>query len=1080
MLRYITLILFSYSFIPIVLANDYGANVTEERFKKADVVIVQMNDIRAAVFTFYDDNSALPGNMGLLTDPAMIYYTGNIRSAFGTNFVGAISGDGRFFNVTVDLRSADIASYVAQRLNTQPTGTSVTLSIGSPASSIVDNGFLARNFDPARPLLNEMNTNLSMGGNDVNNVGVINGSRINLSDLATVEDLLVIGKTTTLDFEATGTSTLANANVVGNAVLNTTTSNGAMSVNGGLNVNSIATFNDVANFSGAANIHGALTASDGLSVVNGIDTDSIEGNGATFVTTNTTDLISTGTTTLNTVEANRVTVDDLVVNGTINLNDSLITGDQVVQGKTTTNELDVTNNAIIRNNLTVNGQTDLDDLIVAGNTIAHGDFTAVAGVLLGNGNTHIGQSTRNESLRVVSTAGWVDIGRDISGMVTFETDANGYTFDHKVKATGSGGSIELNVSSGLPEIVFSRLGNDVTFGLTDPSTISLSGANFRTNKDVYARQLYENNVALSDKYLGKNDKASDSDKLDGYSSEDFSLVGHKHNRLEGTTYQNLNLNVIASSVPSGALQVDQYTLSSTGRPAGTNNANSVLTVGQHNGGYTAQLAFSSDGQMYQRSNPSTSLGTWGKVWTSTNDGINSDLDAGKLGGKHSSLYAATDISNVFSQQQTFNGGIKTNGSANYLYGKNELSAGQYDASGSKARYAIDLNDSDMVGVKSIHFKSSANSLYEGLLFPRSSSASNLSQYSSLRSYSGSLFFNPIANSTTYKITDGVNLYEGNVALSSKYLSKNDNSVMRLSKSRSGSSAAPYYGMYAGSSDLVWIRAPKYGLLPWENGVGNIGASSWNFRAVYAQTLYENNVALSTKYLSKSGTAANSSKLGGYTATQFIRKNTDIAVIKSNAWLSLDSPSSGSSAYTQGAGISIGESGKKGSHALHLTYTGDGNSYIGMGTVSTSTGKPANAVLKMNYASKNAWFLGDIYEKGVKLEDKYELKGGGGSAWTNAYNGAESRSFYLASQHALAGKEVIVVVSDYTDDDEISYFKTYIPVQSGFTRLRFFNKSWGQFEYTYSNRKVYQGGDVGIRQIWYRDPVDLPPIGTIRR
>ncbi|MFT6909530.1 MAG: hypothetical protein ACJAS1_006252, partial [Oleiphilaceae bacterium] len=157
-LRVVAALLIGFSYIPITISADYGAKVTKERFIKADVVIVQMNDIRASVFTFYDDNAALPGNMGLLIDPARIYYTGNKRSAFGSPFVGVISGDGRFFNVTVDLKSAEVANYVAQRLNTQPTGSSVTLSIGTPASSIVDNGFLTHNFDPARPLLNQMKT----------------------------------------------------------------------------------------------------------------------------------------------------------------------------------------------------------------------------------------------------------------------------------------------------------------------------------------------------------------------------------------------------------------------------------------------------------------------------------------------------------------------------------------------------------------------------------------------------------------------------------------------------------------------------------------------------------------------------------------------------------------------------------------------------------------------------------------------------------------------------------------------------------------------------------------------------------
>jgi hypothetical protein len=139
-------------------------------------------------------------------------------------------------------------------------------------------------------------------------------------------------------------------------------------------------------------------------------------------------------------------------------------------------------------------------------------------------------------------------------------------------------------------------------------------------------------------------------------------------------------------------------------------------------------------------------------------------------------------------------------------------------------------------------------------------------------------------------------------------------------------------------------------------------------------LYEGNVSLASKYLGRGATAVNSNKLGGYSASSFHLKNNNIIVSKANSWLSLDSPSSGSG-YNQSAGISIGESGYKGRNAVHLTYAGTGVSYLGMGYVNGSNNKPANAVLQMNVGSNNAHFLGDIYEKGVKLEDKYQAKGG---------------------------------------------------------------------------------------------------------
>ncbi|MFT7006691.1 MAG: hypothetical protein ACJAXJ_001199 [Colwellia sp.] len=938
------------NYIPTASAVDYGTKATDSKFQKADVVIVQMNDIRASVYTFYDDNAALPANMGLLVNPVLVYYTGNIRSALGTSFIGAISADGRFFNVTVDLKSTEVAAYVAQRINTQPVGTLVTLSIGTPASSIVDNGFVARNLDPARPELNQMNTDLGLGGNDINDVDVINATRLNISDLATVDSLQVITNTTTLDLVSTRTSTLKDVNISGVTTLNTASINGSLVINGAVDVNSIASFNNEANFNAAVNVSGLLSVLNGMDVVNGLkvrnglDVDSIDADTAAIDQLTTTDVTATGTATLQNVVTQNIIATEAVINGNITSNSGTVIGDQTVQGTAYNNALDVTGLSVLRGGLNVLGETNLGDVSIDGNTVVNGEITAALGLFLGDASTYIGKSGLNDSVRFRNTTGWVDVGQDVSGVVNFQTDGNGYTFDHKVKAMGTGGDIELNVSGGYPEIVFSRLGRDVTFGLTGASTMSLAGADLKTTNRIYAKELFENNVSLKNVYLGINDKAKDSDKLDGLSSEAFARVEHKHNKLEGAGWQNVNLNTIANTVASGTLQMDQYLNGSVGQPSTSDNANAVLTVGQHGGGYSAQLAFSSDGSMYHRDNPSNTIGSWGKVWTANNDGAGSGLDAGKLGGK-----------------------------------------------------------------------------------------------------------NP-----------------------SEYLLKNDPGVMQISNRATGIGGTTYNGMRVANNDGDWIRSTKNGILPWQPNQSYIGTSSWNFYAIYSKTLYEGNVSLASKYLGRGATAVNSNKLGGYSASSFYLKNNNIIVSKANSWLSLDSPSSGSG-YNQSAGISIGESGSKGRNAVHLTYNGSGASYLGMGSVNGITNKPTNAVLQMNVGSNNALFLGDIYEKGQKLEDKYMQKGSGG--WTLIWSGSENSNVYLPSDRRIEGKEVTFVGSDTHNSHELTYMKTFIPVNGNFHKPYF---RYGDITYYYDNRHLKYGGDAGFRKIWSRTPVDIPPIGTINK
>ncbi|MDG3581768.1 pyocin knob domain-containing S74 family peptidase [Galbibacter pacificus] len=83
---------------------------------------------------------------------------------------------------------------------------------------------------------------------------------------------------------------------------------------------------------------------------------------------------------------------------------------------------------------------------------------------------------------------------------------------------------------------------------------------------------------------------------------------------------------------------------------------------------------------------------------------------------------------------------------------------------------------------------------------------------------------------------------------------------------------------------------------------------------------------------------------------------------SNPWLTLHSLSSGSDGVDQGGGISIGESGKKGSAAVHLTYTGNGRGHLGMGAVD-STGIPEYEVLEMHYQSNSGTFKGNLIANG---------------------------------------------------------------------------------------------------------------------
>ncbi len=83
-----------------------------------------------------------------------------------------------------------------------------------------------------------------------------------------------------------------------------------------------------------------------------------------------------------------------------------------------------------------------------------------------------------------------------------------------------------------------------------------------------------------------------------------------------------------------------------------------------------------------------------------------------------------------------------------------------------------------------------------------------------------------------------------------------------------------------------------------------------------------------------------------------------------AWLTLNSPSTGGSYDDQVAGMSIGESGHKGSAALHIVYTGDGYGHIGMGTY-TDGNDPGMAYhsLEFVYNAATMYHRSDAYATG---------------------------------------------------------------------------------------------------------------------
>jgi hypothetical protein len=164
----------------------------------------------------------------------------------------------------------------------------------------------------------------------------------------------------------------------------------------------------------------------------------------------------------------------------------------------------------------------------------------------------------------------------------------------------------------------------------------------------------------------------------------------------GTGPNTENLNTIADAVTVGQLEYRGYNSSSTNKPPAVDNANGVITVGQHSGLYSAQLAFSSDGNMHWRDNPGTSYGSWRKIWDAGNDGSGSGLDADLLDGVQASQFLRSDATDTATGNLTFTGIVSLNNNSNEYSG--HLYYNPLDANGNHYPHFRDGSNANGVNI----------------------------------------------------------------------------------------------------------------------------------------------------------------------------------------------------------------------------------------------------------------------------------------------------------------------------------------------------------------------------------------------
>ncbi len=216
-----------------------------------------------------------------------------------------------------------------------------------------------------------------------------------------------------------------------------------------------------------------------------------------------------------------------------------------------------------------------------------------------------------------NTNSWLDI-RDTSGNYHLKAVEGGMYFDAPIFyfRDYSDGNQRFTIDAGIGTATSSLRApifydsNNTGYYVNPASTSSLNSLNVSTiNRNPVVQLSGDVTGSATMTNLG-------SININAVVNDD----SHKHSFIQaGSTGPSTeDLNAVADSVSTGQLSYRGYNSSSTNKPPTSDNANGVITVGQHSGTYNAQLAFSSDGNMYWRDNPSTSYGSWRTLWDSGN------------------------------------------------------------------------------------------------------------------------------------------------------------------------------------------------------------------------------------------------------------------------------------------------------------------------------------------------------------------------------------------------------------------------------------------------------------------------------
>lgn len=547
----VALLLMTAGFNTVVWADDPAKVVAEgydKLYENGEITANKLLDLKASALNYYSENGAWPTD---ITDLAVDgFYYGSYDTMYGTTVSGV--EDGNSYILSVDVLKDSVANYVASFMNGTTTDSTVNVQFGLPSQVPVLHSTLSR-VDDGDVARNTMETDLHMDGYSITDIDTVT-ARALIAQRADIQN----------GYIENIYAQLINAPLANLTTVNSTTVNSDV-VNSDRIYASVGVYDNGTRVFSPANL--PTKADVGLpNVQNYGATNSYTGNSTTLYATQ-----------------------NAVYNSHVYLNNLKLDKNATAVNADRLDNLD--SSSFIRSNAydAVNANTRWEDNreIRLGSSsdmrLKHDGSNSIIDNYTGNlylrnlsgGREIYLQGTTSGGQR--HTAVMVDSSSYVRARLMYNSSTKLYTDPNGVTVSG-----DLNVGGGHLKVNGRKISKDYV-DLGRVMNFSISDSYTGGSSNVYASQRAVTRAynALNSSKLGKNEKAADSDRLDGIDSSGFVRTSRRINGKSLTS----NITITKSDVGLSNVRNYGVTNSYTG-----NSTTTYVTQRALNNAYKAALS----------------------------------------------------------------------------------------------------------------------------------------------------------------------------------------------------------------------------------------------------------------------------------------------------------------------------------------------------------------------------------------------------------------------------------------------------------------------------------------------------------